>query len=64
MLEFSHLDSLCFEWFLQAFAQMYPHQLHLIQLDNAKAHNAQTLTVPENVVSSVSASLLPGTQSN
>ena len=64
MLEFSHLDSLCFEGFLQAFAQMYPHQLHLIQLDNAKAHNAQTLTVPENVVSSVSASLLPGTQSN
>ncbi|PSO89544.1 MAG: hypothetical protein BRC41_01110 [Cyanobacteria bacterium QH_9_48_43] len=33
MLEMSHLDSLCFEAFLQTFAQTYPHQLHLIQVD-------------------------------
>ena len=50
MLELSHLDSLCFEEFLQAFAQMYPHELHLIQVDNATAHSAQTLTVSDNVI--------------
>jgi transposase len=50
LLEFSHLDSLCFEEFLQAFAQMYPKQLHLIQVDHAKAHSAQTLTVPDHIV--------------
>ncbi|PSO79516.1 MAG: hypothetical protein BRC44_08465 [Cyanobacteria bacterium QS_4_48_99] len=36
----------------------------VIQLDNAKAHSAQILTVAKNVVSSVSASLLPGGQSD
>jgi hypothetical protein len=50
MLEFSHLDSLCFEEFLQTFSQAYPHDLHLMQVDNAKAHSAQTLTVPKNII--------------
>ena len=50
MLEFSHLDSWCFEGVLQAFAQMHPEELHLIQVYNAKAHSAQTLTVPDNVI--------------
>jgi hypothetical protein len=50
LLEFSHLDSLCFEEFLQTFSQAYPHDLHLMQVDNAKAHSAQTLTVPKNII--------------
>ncbi|PSO63482.1 MAG: hypothetical protein BRC36_08095 [Cyanobacteria bacterium QH_2_48_84] len=29
---------------------MHPEELHLIQVDNAKAHSAQTLTVPDNVI--------------
>jgi transposase len=29
---------------------MYPHELHLIQVDNAQAHSAQTLTVPNNII--------------
>ena len=29
---------------------MYPHELHLIQVDNAQAHSTQTLTVPNNII--------------
>jgi transposase len=48
--EFSHFNAQCLEIFLEKFAQTYPHQVHLIQLDNAPAHRAKTLTVPENIV--------------
>lgn len=50
MLEFSHLDSLCFETFLNALAKQYPNDLHILQLDNASAHCAQSLQVPDNVI--------------
>jgi putative transposase len=50
LLEFSHLDSLCFETFLKAFATAYPNDLHIVQLDNASAHRAQSLQVPDNVI--------------
>lgn len=49
-LEFTHLDHCCFESFLAQFAEAYPDQLHGIQVDNAPAHRAQGLQVPENVV--------------
>jgi len=54
ILEFSHLDSLCFETFLGAFAKAYPNELHLIQLDNASAHRAQSLQVPDNLAGTLS----------
>ena len=50
LLEFSHLDSQCFETFLHRFAAQFPDELHLIQLDNATAHTAQNLTIPDNVI--------------
>lgn len=50
LLEFSHLDSACFEAFLQEFAHHYDQDLHLIQVDNAMAHRARDLQVPDNVV--------------
>jgi len=50
LLEFSHLDSTCFEAFLVAFAVQFPDDLHVIQVDNARAHSAQTLAIPDNVV--------------
>ena len=50
MLEFSHLDSVCFERFLVTLAHQFPNDLHLVQVDNAKAHTAQSLTLPDNVV--------------
>jgi transposase len=49
-LEFSHLDSPCFERFLEHLAQHYPHHLHLLQLDNASAHRAKSLQIPENLI--------------
>jgi len=48
--EFSHFNAQCLEIFLEKFAQTYPHQVHIIQLDNAPAHRAKTLAVPENIV--------------
>ena len=58
MLEFSHQTVFALRSFykryppscLRQIAQMYPHELHLIQVDNAQAHSAQTLTVPEYVI--------------
>lgn len=50
VLEFSHLDSQCFERFLYEFAAQYPDEVHLIQIDNAGAHRAHHLRTPDNVV--------------
>lgn len=33
--EFSHLDSVCFEAFLDYFSQQYPDEMQVIQLDNS-----------------------------
>ena len=57
MLEFSHQTVFALRSFykryppscLRQIAQMYPHELQ-IQVDNAQAHSAQTLTVPEYVI--------------
>lgn len=48
--EFSHLDTACFECFLQLVSETYPEVLNVIQLDQAPAHSSDTLTIPENVV--------------
>ena len=50
VLEFSHLDSQCFERFLEEFAAQYPDEMHLIQVDNAGAHRAHHLQTPDNVM--------------
>ncbi len=50
IVEFSHLDSCCFEGFLHRFAAQFPDELHLIQVDNAAAHTAHSLTIPDNVI--------------
>ncbi len=43
-------DSICFEKYLELFAQEYPDDLHIIQLDNGQLHKASELTIPENIV--------------
>ena len=50
VLEFSHLDSQCCERFLEQFALQYPEELHVIQVENAGAHCAQHLQIPDNVL--------------
>ena len=47
---FPILTSAAFEEFLTGFAQAHPQELHVIQVDNAPAHRAQDLHLPENVV--------------
>jgi transposase len=48
--EFSHFNAQCLEIFLEKFAHAHPEEVHIIQLDNAPAHRAKTLTVPENII--------------
>ena len=48
--EFSHLDTICFEKFLELFAKKYPKDLHIIQLDNGGFHSSLNLNIPENVI--------------
>lgn len=49
-LEFSHLDGVCFERFVQEFAAAYPEDFHILQLDNGSFHHSQHLKIPENVI--------------
>jgi transposase len=48
--EFSHCDSTCFAVFLQQFAARYPHELHVLQLDQASFHHTRSLTLPDNII--------------
>ncbi len=38
------------EKFLELFAQAYPEDIHIIQLDNGGCHQALDLSLPENVI--------------
>jgi transposase len=48
--EFTHLDTTCFEKFLELFDSKYPLDLHIIQVDNGGCHNSLNLSIPENVI--------------
>jgi transposase len=48
--EFTHLDTVCFEKFLELFASKYHEDLHIIQVDNGGFHNSLNLSIPENVI--------------
>jgi hypothetical protein len=48
--ELPHLDAECFSLFLGKFGQSYAESLNLILLDQAPAHVAKRVSVPENVV--------------
>ena len=41
---------MCFEKFLELFANKYPLDLHIIQVDNGGFHNSLNLSIPENVI--------------
>ncbi|NJK69217.1 MAG: IS630 family transposase [Microcoleus sp. SU_5_3] len=49
-LEFSHLDSQCFQIFLDKLSQEYPDNLNVIQLDNGKFHHSYQLKIPDNII--------------
>jgi hypothetical protein len=48
--EFSHLDTACFQIFVDLFAQQYPDTLHPMQLDQGAFHATATLRWPANVI--------------
>jgi transposase len=48
--ELPHLDTTGFQTFLQQFSQHYPNSLNLIITDNAPAHTAHHLQLPDNVL--------------
>jgi transposase len=48
--EFSHFTSDCLSVFLEKFAQENPHEIHIIQLDNAPVHTSSKLVIPENII--------------
>jgi hypothetical protein len=48
--ELPRLDADCFTVFLRQFGQHYAASLNLVRLDQAPAHVAQRVQVPENVV--------------
>lgn len=48
--EFSHVATDCFQVFLDGFAQAYPEDLHVIQLDQGSFHSGQDLIIPANVI--------------
>jgi len=49
-LEFSHLDGLCFQIFLDQLVEQYPDHLNIIQLDNGRFHHGSNLKIPDNVI--------------
>jgi len=49
-LQFSHVDTDCYQWFLDEFSKAYPDSLNLLQVDNGRFHKGKDLIVPENII--------------
>jgi hypothetical protein len=48
--EYSHLDAICFEHYLKLVSEAFPTHLNVIQIDNAPAHIADEIEIPDNIV--------------
>lgn len=48
--EFSHLNTDCFQVFLEKFSQQFSQEIHLIQVDNAPCHQAKKLAIPDKII--------------
>lgn len=48
--EFSHLNTDCFQVFLNLIAQQFKDDLVILQLDNGGFHKAKRLQVPDNII--------------
>jgi hypothetical protein len=49
-LQFSHVDTECYQRFLKEFSNAYPDSLNILQVDRGRFHNGKDLVVPENIV--------------
>jgi len=48
--QFSHVDTECYQQFLNEFAACYPNSLNVLQVDNGLFHKAKRLQIPDNIV--------------
>lgn len=48
--EMPQLDAACFQAFLEHLSQHYPESLNLLVVDQAPAHTAHSLCLPDNIV--------------
>lgn len=48
--QFSHVDTQCYQQFLNAFSPAYPDSLNILQVEQGRFHTSKNLIVPENVV--------------
>jgi transposase len=48
--QFSHVDTECYQQFLENFSATYPDTLNILQVDNGLFHKAKRLKIPENII--------------
>lgn len=48
--QFNHIDTECYQFFLDKFSKAYPDSLNILQIDNGRFHKGKNLIVPENVI--------------
>ena len=48
--QFSHVDTACYQQYLNEFSTTYPDSLNILQVDNGRFHCGKNLIVPENVI--------------
>lgn len=49
-LQFSHVDTQCYQRFLNEFSHAYPDSLNILQVDNGRFHTSKDLVVPDNII--------------
>ncbi len=49
-LQFSHVDTDCYQRFLDEFSQAYADTLNILQVDNGLFHKAKRLRIPDNII--------------
>ena len=49
-LQFSHVDTDCYQRFLKEFSQRYADSLNILQVDNGRFHTSKKLNVPSNII--------------
>lgn len=48
--QFSHVDTQCYQRFLDQFSLAYPDSVNILQVDNGRFHKGKDLIVPENII--------------
>lgn len=48
--QFSHVDTQCYQRFLEEFSAAYPESINILQVDNGRFHKGKNLIVPKNII--------------